>query len=191
MSYDYDFIGFTYNGKHSVRDLKIYRTSNSNRYEEGIIPTLKETTASVEGQVGQYYFGTKVEQKVFNISFAFDNLTDGDLRKIKKTFDGQGIHDLIFDENPYKIYSAKVTGSATIKHLAFEEGGRRIYKGEGSVQLTCYYPYARSRTVTEHGTINDNALTATYVRYSSTISQYMTGKNSITCGVLAAGNSTI
>jgi hypothetical protein len=30
------------------------------------------------------------------------------------------VHDLIFDEYPYKVYSAKITGHNQIKHIAFE-----------------------------------------------------------------------
>jgi hypothetical protein len=38
-----------------------------------------------------------------------------------------------------------VTGSASIKHIPFEEGEtNRLYKGEGSIQFTAYNPYARS-----------------------------------------------
>jgi hypothetical protein len=52
---------------------------------------------------------------------------------------------LIFDETPYKVYSAKVTGTATIKYIPFSEGEtNRVYKGEGSIQFTCYTPFARS-----------------------------------------------
>ena len=57
---------------------------------------------------------------------------------------------MIFDEDrdadgkALKIWSAKVTGTATMKHLCFEENGEDIYRGEGSVTFTCYYPYARS-----------------------------------------------
>jgi hypothetical protein len=41
---------------------------------------------------------------------------------------------LIFDETPYKAYQAKITGSATMKYIPFEEGAtNRLYKGEGSV----------------------------------------------------------
>jgi hypothetical protein len=42
---------------------------------------------------------------------------------------------LVFDENPYKIYHAKVTGTAQIKYLVFNdgEGKERVYKGEGSI----------------------------------------------------------
>jgi hypothetical protein len=40
---------------------------------------------------------------------------------------------LIFDERPYKIYRAKVTGTATIKHIPFDEKNGRIYKGAGTI----------------------------------------------------------
>lgn len=145
LGYDYDFIGFTYNGKHSIKDLHIYRTSNGDRYEENLVPNMREKTASVEGMTGLYYFGTQIEQKQINISFAFDNLSEVQLNNLKQVFSGDGIHPLILDEEPYKVYMAKVTGSNTVKHLCFENAGQREYRGEGTLQFTCYYPYARSR----------------------------------------------
>jgi hypothetical protein len=36
---------------------------------------------------------------------------------------GKGIHDLVFDECPYKVYSAKVTGTPQLKTICFEEDG--------------------------------------------------------------------
>lgn len=141
---DFDFIGFTYNGQHSINDLGIYRVSNGDRYEDNWLPTLQEKTASVEGMDGLYYFGTKVQQKQFNIPFAFQGLTEGQLRKLKQTFNGDGIHDLIFDEYPFKVYSAKVTGSATMKYICFEDKQGRVYNGDGTLQFTCYYPYAHT-----------------------------------------------
>lgn len=140
-----DFIGFTYNGYHSSQ-LGIYRTSNSSRFDDDITATMADKTAEVPGGNGQYYFGTTFTNKTFNVPFVFDNLTEDKLRTIKKIFSGDGIHDLIFDETPFKAWSAKVTGSATMKHLCFEENGQRIYKGEGSITFTCYYPYAHTPT---------------------------------------------
>lgn len=140
-----DFIGFTYNGKHSFRDLHIYRTSNGSRYNDNLNAALTDKTADVPGGDGQYYFGTTHKNKTFSVSYAFDNLTESGLRLLKQTFDGKDIHDLIFDEEPYKVWSAKVTGTAQIKHLCFEESeGQRTYKGEGSITFTCYYPYAHT-----------------------------------------------
>lgn len=188
---DYDFIGFTYNGKHSVRDLKIYRTSASNRYETGMFPSIKDTTASVAGQIGQYYFDTKVETKAFNVSFAFDELTESDIRKLKQTFTGKDIHELIFDEEPYKAYSAKVGGSSTIKHLCFESNEQRIYKGEGTVQFTCYYPYARNRkTVPAAAEIDNEAIKVNFTRQGDV---YVPDVEviSLDCGVIVYANQPI
>jgi predicted phage tail component-like protein len=151
---DYDFIGFTYNGKHSLRDLKIYRTSTSGRYDESLTPTLKEKTQSVEGMDGLLYFGTNVEQKVFTVPFAFDNLSEVEFRELKKLFNGKQICPLIFDETPYKVYMAKVTGTNSIKYMCFEVDGQREYRGEGTLQFTCYYPYARTRHSDELSSAN-------------------------------------
>jgi len=72
-------------------------------------------------------------------------LEEDDLAKIKELFGDKKIHELIFDEAPYKVYQAKVTGAASIKHIPFGEGEHnRIYKGEGNIQFTAYDPYARS-----------------------------------------------
>jgi phage-related protein len=138
-----DYMGFTYNGQHSS-NLGIVRTSNGSRFNENLLPTMQDKTTQVPGGDGTYYFGSYYTQKSFNLSFAFDSLTEEKLAEIKRIFGDKKIHELIFDEVPYKVYGAKVTGTATIKHLPFSEGKtNRIYKGEGTIQFTCFYPFAR------------------------------------------------
>jgi hypothetical protein len=63
---------------------------------------------------------------------------------IKRVFNGDGIHDLILDEAPYKVYSAKITGKPALKYLCFESNGQRYYNGDGSLTFTCYYPYSHT-----------------------------------------------
>lgn len=138
-----DYIGFSYNGKHSS-DLGIVRTSNGSRFDESLLPTMQDKTAQVPGGDGTYYFGSYYTQRPFPVSFAFDNLTEEQVATIKSHFGDKKIHDLVFDERPYKIYRAKVTGSATMKYIPFSEGStNRVYKGEGTIQFTCYDPFAR------------------------------------------------
>ena len=144
-----DYVGFIFNDKHSS-DLGIVRTSNGSRFDENLLPTIQDKTVQVPGGDGTYFFGSYYTQKQFTIPFAFDSLTEEKFKKLKAWLGDKKIHDLIFDEAPYKVYKAKVTGSATIKHIPFMElddnGDEiRIYKGEGSIQFTCYQPYARSR----------------------------------------------
>ena len=58
-----DFIGFTYDGKHSFRDWGIYRTSDGSRYNDNIVPQMTEKVAEVPGGDGQYYFNTLHKSK--------------------------------------------------------------------------------------------------------------------------------
>ena len=139
-----DYIGFTFNGRHSS-SLGIMRTSNGSRFEEGLLPTIQDKTLQVPGGDGTYFFGSYYTQKTFNIPFAFDGLTEQQFSELKEWLGDKQIHELTFDELPYKAYQAKITGSATIKHIPFETNNDRIYKGEGSIQFTAYYPYAKSR----------------------------------------------
>jgi hypothetical protein len=73
---DMDFIGFTYNGKHSYRDLGIYRTSSGSRYSNNLTATMTDKTADVPGGDGQYYFGTTFKNRTFTVNYAFHELTE-------------------------------------------------------------------------------------------------------------------
>ena len=138
-----DYMGFTYNGIHSSV-LGIVRVSNGSRFDENLLPTMQDKTVQVPGGDGTYYFGSYFTQRQFSVSFAYDNLTERQIAQLRTHFGDKKIHDLTFDERPYKTYRAKVTGTATLKYIAFDEGeGReRVYKGEGTIQFTCYQPYA-------------------------------------------------
>ena len=140
-----DYIGFTFNGVHSST-LGIKRTSEGSRFNENLLPTIQDKTVQVPGGDGMYHFGSYYTQRQFNISYAFDALTEEQLSEIKRVFGDKKIHTLIFDEMPFKTYQAKVTGSASIKYIPFAEGEtNRIYKGEGSIQFTAYDPYAHCK----------------------------------------------
>lgn len=52
------------------------------------------------------------------------------------------IQPLIFDEFPYKKYMVKCAQPPQLKYLCFDHLEFRIYKGEGTVQLIAYYPFA-------------------------------------------------
>ncbi len=140
-----DFLAFSFNGKHSWDDFHIYRTSDGDRYNENLTPTLTDKTAEVPGGDGMHYFGTTHKQRDFNISFAFDSLTEVQLRELKKWLNGKEMGDLWFQEEPYKVWTAKPTGNSNIRYIPFDnENGQIIYKGEGSVTFTTYWPYAHT-----------------------------------------------
>ena len=148
---NYDFIGFSFNGKHSIEYFGVYRTSDGSRYNDNLIPQLNDKTADIVGGDGQYYFGSTHKTRQFSISIAFDSLTEQKYREMRQWLDGKQIHDLVFDEVPYKIYSAKVTGTPQLKTVCFDQEGKRVYKGEGTIQFTCYCPYAHTPNETNQG----------------------------------------
>ena len=151
MANDMDFIGFQYNGTHSSY-YEIFRTSDGSRYNDNLIPQLMDKTADVPGGDGQYYFGSSYKTRQFSISIAFENLSEEKYREMRTWLGGKGIYDLIFDETPYKVYSAKVTGTPQLKTVCFDQEGKRVYKGEGTIQFTCYYPFAHTPKLTKSNT---------------------------------------
>ena len=146
-----DFMGFTFGGKHSS-NMGIVRTSDGSRYNSELLPSFNDVTVAVPGGDGTYYFGSYYQQKVFSVPFATDELTESEFRELRRWFGDKGIHQLIFDEAPYKAYSAKIAAVPNFNYICFDEvapmersvGVQRIYKGEGTIQFVCYYPFARS-----------------------------------------------
>ena len=137
------FLGFTFDGVHSST-FNIVRISSGNRYDDGLQPTSTDKTATVPGMDGTYYFGTQHTQKAFTVPFAYDRLTEEQIRQMRSWLNVKKIGRLIFDERPEKYYMAKITGITTLKYLCFEqEDGTDLYKGEGSINFVCYYPYAK------------------------------------------------
>lgn len=144
-----DFIGFTFNGVHSST-LGITRVSNGSRYTEDLLPTYQDKVVEAPGTDETFYFGSYYKQKNININFAFDSLTETQIRILKQTFGDKELHELWFDETPYKAYTVKVSGNPQLKYICFNINERnfqsnRLYKGEGTISFIAFYPFAHSR----------------------------------------------
>lgn len=135
------FLGFTYNGIHSST-LGITRVSN-NRYTETLAPITKDVTTTIDGADSTQYWGSTHTKRDITVPFAFEGLSEIQLENLRQFSNGKEIHDLIFDEAPDRIYAAKITGTAIMKHIPFGEE-ETYYNGEGSLTFTCYCPYAHS-----------------------------------------------
>lgn len=151
-----DFIGFSLGDTHST-SLGIVRVSDGSRYNENLLPTLADKTTQVGGADETYYFGTDYTQKSITIPIAFDGMTDAQFRQLRALCASKKLQKLVYDEAPYKYYMVKSTGNPTIKYVSFDEYDAegnitgRVYKGEGSLTFTAYYPYARC----EHKFLDD------------------------------------
>lgn len=142
------FLGLTYNNIHSSL-LGITRTIVGDSHEERLVPIFKEQTAWTGNSDGSYFFGAIHQKREFVVNFVFEEMTEKQKRQINNLWNDREIHELIFDEYPYKVYSAKITGNSTLKQLAHDKmidgNMERVYSGEGSFVFTCYFPFARSR----------------------------------------------
>ena len=126
-----------------LSDLNVYRVSDGSRYGEDLLPTIQDKTAQIPGGDGTYYFGSYYTQRPFNIQIAFDNLTETNFKRLREILSSKKLVPLVFYERPYKVYIGKTSGTSSINYVCFLEKGKRIYKGEGSFQFVCYYPFAR------------------------------------------------
>lgn len=136
-----DFISFTYNGVHST-ELGVMRVTSSNRYTDALLPTIQDKAVQASGSHGTYFFGSYYTQRPITINVAFDEVSESQIRLIRKTF-GDGLsHQLIFDDEPYKVYYAKTTGTPQLQYIPFSSP--RVYKGEGTFTFTCYEPFAHT-----------------------------------------------
>lgn len=140
VRYD-DLTGFKFGDYHSSQ-FGLIRVSNGSRYNEYLLPTLKNTTTDVPGMEGTLYFGTQKTTRSFQVDMAFDSLTEEDIRDIREWL--TGTHSLVFDERPYIQYMCILNSAPQLKYLTFKENGERIYKGELSVNFVSYLPYGYS-----------------------------------------------
>lgn len=120
-----DFLGFSFNGVRS-EDLGIVRTSEGDRYEENLQPEIKDVTAEVPGMHGAYYFGSTYGAKNISVSFAFDELTETQFRRLRQVFGQRKQGELIFDERPYKKYIAKIESPIELSYICFDARNREV-----------------------------------------------------------------
>lgn len=130
---DYDYIAFSFSGRHSVEDFGIYRVGDGAGYNENLTPQINDKTADQIGRDGQFYLSSNYQPRIFNIKFAFDNVNEQKLREIKRWLDTEDVGDLWFAEAPHKVYSAKISGAAMATANVFREERERIYKGTGTL----------------------------------------------------------
>ena len=115
------------------------------RFNENLLPTFNDKVVQLPWADGTYYFVSYYTQRQFPIPIATDELSETQFRNLKQWLSDKEIHQLIFDENPYKYYMVKSTGTSNLNFICFDDvNGNRVYKGEGTLNFIAYFPFARS-----------------------------------------------
>ena len=143
-----DYIGFTFGGVHSS-ELGLMRVSDGSRYNTDLLPPLQDKTAQVNGRDGAVYFGSQYNTRPIKVPIAFDNMTEESFNQLKRLLQDKKPKYLWFDETPYKQWLVKAANAQNFKWVCFDESHngkeKRIYKGEGTLEFSCFSPYAESR----------------------------------------------
>lgn len=145
-----DYIGFTFGDVHSS-ELGLVRVSNGSRYETDLLPPLQDKTVQVAGRDGAVYFNSQYNTKPIKVPIAFDNLNEEGFNRLKRLLADKKPKYLWFDETPYKQWLVKSANAQNLKWVCFDETHngkeKRVYKGEGTLEFSCFSPYAESRVL--------------------------------------------
>ena len=63
-----------------------------------------------------------------------------------------------------------MTGTPQLKTICFDKDDDRVYKGEGTIQFTCYYPYAHSLNKLTSGKVEGDLPSDFIVTHTGTLS---------------------
>lgn len=124
---DDGFLWFKFNNKYSY-DYGIVRTSDGSRFNQDLFPSTQDRTATVPGKDGMYYFDSNYNKREFSIPYAFEKLTEQQLKDLSFWLGDKQVHELIFGERREVFYMAKVTGSSIIKYIPFNGTIEKIYQ---------------------------------------------------------------
>jgi phage-related protein len=143
-----DFTGFYFDNVHSST-YGLVRTSDGDRYKEGLIPEFEDREIELVGGDGSLYEGRRFKKTNFTIKVAFDNMTEQQLRDLRTWLGTDELKPFRFDERPYKTYWVKPSKKPELSYICFMEDDERnfegnkirIYKGEGEIEFTAYDPF--------------------------------------------------
>lgn len=160
-----DYLGFYFNGHHSS-EFGIMRVSKSNVYTENLSPSFTNITKAASASDKTISFGTHKNSIIFDIDFATDCMSLGDLEKIRQWINPKAYGEFYLDEEPNKKYLVKLYGNPTFSFIPFGDqrevpftdrryfdkdtdilnqaevstriDGRTIHKGEGTISFIAY-----------------------------------------------------
>ena len=138
-----DFQGFRF-GQIHTKDLHLIVVSTSSRFVKNLLPANTDQSVDVPGGNGKYYFGSTFGVTEITVNIALEDIDEMMWRRLSQIFSNDKPQDLVFDENPYKTYKAKIKQKPDFKYVCFrnENTGERVYKGEGTLNFICYHPFA-------------------------------------------------
>ncbi len=97
--------------------LGVYVISNSGTYTTTLAPSFSDKKTTVTAYDGQYYYGTQITGQKFTVNMFAENLTYGELCKLKAWLNPRHIGKFILSDQPYKYYYVKPTSVGTLSSI--------------------------------------------------------------------------
>lgn len=175
--YKDDYVGFFFNGHHSS-EFGLVRIATSEMYSENLLPSYDNIVKKGLAANKSFFFNKHATSKIIDISFATDNLSIGDLERLKQWIYPSNYGEFYLDNEPNTRYLAKLYGNPTFSFVPFASqekvyfkdrtsffspdrggpikqrtDGRTIHKGEGKISFIIYEPAPQKiyQTVKEIG----------------------------------------
>ena len=128
-----DFKGFRFGNIHSS-DLRLTVVSSGDRFNKNVLPSQNNYTTDIPGGDGTYYFGQTFGNREFTINVAFEDIDEMTWRRISQIFSNDKLQDLVFDENPYKTYRAKLSQKPDFKfHTGYHSAYTAAFIPSGKI----------------------------------------------------------
>ena len=136
------FLGFTFNGKHSSR-FNVIHISEGDFYNETMFGEPSDSTDTVVGKDGVYFFGTDIKAKPRELRCYVKGIDENIYRELKAWLSPMKMGQLIMDETPYKYSIVKISGSPEFEFVPYYRN-TLTYSGFFTIPFVAYDPYSYS-----------------------------------------------
>lgn len=122
------FVTFSYNGKDSA-NFGIMSITSGGRYSVNIEPDFSDSTLSVPGYDGLYYYGTQISGQSFSFNCFAHNLTINEYDALRSWLNPRTGGRLILSDQPYKYYLVKPESISKLNAIPLSSAQTINYRG--------------------------------------------------------------
>ena len=100
-------------------------------YTKSLMPTFEDSSLTVDGYDGNYYFNSSLKNKVFAFNCFVERINSADLDDIRAWLRPDKVAKLIMPEEPFKFYWVKLSGISDLENIPLvdEETGEAVFTG--------------------------------------------------------------
>ena len=136
-------MGFTFCDIHSSK-YNLLSVSNGGRYSQSLFADFEDSTDSVMGMDGVYYYGTDMKTKPITFHCFINRITETQLRGLRAWLHPKRVGKLVFDESPYKYYIAKISQMPSFSFVPHSDYGSHVYSGDFELEFVAHDPFGYS-----------------------------------------------